>query len=453
MASPSYDISSVAQPDSRLPLPLERTEMATRAMLRFACARSECPDTCCRDFGIHLDQPSMNRMLSTTAHNPIDHERIVRLVVLGMPLPNAGKTQVALGEDGACPLLESSGHCELHKKYGESSLSTVCSVFPRTSLALQDRLEVTGTLACPELARLTLLSEDGLSQEPSTKSILPRSYIGKVVDTENEISDAYAAPFLQVRSTLLDLFGRQDFPLSSRLVFAAHLAAQVDNFFHRHTDAFEGSKHQFARHRLAKELSAATSSFLLEELHGELQAFTGTSDAVITAALSLLTERLRLPHPSRYSDLVTSFLRSLGKEFTVSNCDGSTTASPEALRNLEQQRKRMEIRLPGITDQILSRYCQHYLLRHPYTDATSLLNYLGRLSLSLAAIKLLILGSPKLHDQIDAHAFSEMAVDVIQVFTKAVSHQADFLAAIQRASETGSGVSFGRLVLFAKFQG
>ena len=480
MTPPSVEFPALSHPGYRLPLPLELPEMATRAMLRFACSRSDCPDCCCRDFGVHFDQPSMVRMLSATARDPIDHERIVRLVVLGMPLPNAGKTQVVLGQDGGCPLLESSGDCILHRKYGESSLGTVCSVFPRTSLALPDRVEVTGTLACPELARLTLLSDDGVCQDASTVPLLPRPYVGKTIDTEDDTGDAYAAPFLQIRATLIDLFRRQEYPLSSRLVFAAHFAAEVDDFFHRGSDAFKGAKRPFGRQRLAKEMSAASSASLLADLHAELQAFAAPSEAVVSSVLTLLTERLRLPHPPRFSQLATSVLASLGRRFTPSQGDESPSrvgvaglcpAEPEGgsarepsqdshindlqetVRILEQQRDLIDLRAFGLADQILSRYCQHYLLRYPYTDAASLLHYLGQLSLSVATIRLLILGASKLRRPADADEFSEIAVETTQIFTKAVSHQADFLAAIHRGSEMGSGTTFGRLVLFAKFLG
>ena len=424
--------------------------MATRAMLRFACTRSACPDSCCRDFGVHFDQPSMTRMLTSTARDPIDHERIVRLVVLGMPLPNAGKTQVVLGQDGCCPLLESSGDCVLHRKYGESSLGTACSVFPRTSLALPDRVEVTGTLACPEVARLTLLWDDGVCQDASTVPLMSRSYVGKALDDQDDVSDAYVAPFQQVRSTLMDLLQRQEFPLSSRLVFAAHFAAQVDDFFRRGTTAFTGSKRQFAGQRLAKEVSAATSASLLAELHADLQVLAATSGAVLSSVVTLLTERLRLPHPPRFSELVTSVIASLGSG--LASCKGEELSAdlPEAERVLKRQRAYLETHWPGRADRILSRYCQHYLLRYPYTDAGSLLHYLGRLSLSLAAIRLLILGACELRCPTDAQEFSKIAVEVTQIFTKAVSHQADFMAAIHRGSEIGSGITFGRLVLFAK---
>ena len=453
MAPPSLEVPVVSLPGFQIPLPLERPELATRAMARFACTRSACPDSCCRDFGIHFDKPSMSRMLTATAHHASDHERIVRLVVLGMPLPQAGKTQVVLDENGSCPMLEKGGDCDLHRRYGEALLPTVCSVFPRTSLALPDRVEVTGTLACPELARLTLLSDDGVHQEETVASLMPRSYIGKSIPVDSELGDDYSAQFLQVRSVLRDLLRNNKFPLSSRLVFTAHLAAEVDSFFHRDSDAFRGAKRQFARQRLTTELSAALSGTLQADLHRDLCAFTAPAEVVVCAVLGLLTERLRLPHPTRFAELVASVLAALGTDSEMAARLEGTTASQNAARVLHQQQDDLELRFPGLTDQILSRFSQHFLLRNPYTDAPSLLHYLGRLSLSLAAIRVLIIGSAKTRPPTDAKAFAEMSVDVIQIFTKAVSHQADFLAAIHRASELGSGMTFGRLVLFAKFHG
>ena len=42
------------------------------------------------------------------------------------------------------------------------------------------------------------------------------------------------------------------------------------------------------------------------------QAFVAPSDAVVSSVLTLLTERLCLPHPPRFSHLATSVLASLG---------------------------------------------------------------------------------------------------------------------------------------------
>jgi hypothetical protein len=116
-------------------------------------------------------------------------------------------------------------------------------------------------------------------------------------------------------------------------------------------------------------------------------------------------------------------------------------------------------RVPGLLDDILGRYAVHYLLRHPYTDAPSLLNYLGRLGLALAAVRLLLAGSPTIQSRLaaapdpsaDAGAVADAAVEVVQILTKAVTHHWAFLEAIHRAREEAGAMNFGQLVLFAKF--
>lgn len=459
MPSPNRDARAFDLPTPPWPFPAAGIEMATRAMRRFSCTGAECPDSCCRDFGIAFDPPSVERMLVATAVDPVDHERIVRLRVLSAaPLDgSAVQASVSLDNDGACPLLESSGQCWMHRKYGESALATTCSVFPRTSLAIENRLEVTGTLACPELARLTLLTEDGPAQEPSVGSLLHRDYVGKTVDAGDESRDAYAAPFVRVRETLLHLFGRNDYPLGTRLVVAARLAAQVDRFFRRGTDAFEGSRRGLAFQLLQDELANAVNEAGLQAMHRDLQSFNGSSDAVVASAASLLIQRRRLRHPPRFAALLKAAFGSLQAE---AGGGADRPLTPGELSVLvARRRERLEAKLPGLVDRILARYCRHYLLRYPYTDAPSLLNYLGRMALSVASIRLLLLGAPAVLSVLDAAAgaqvdearLSAIAVDVIQIFTKAVSHQVDFLTAIQRVSEDSKGVTFGRLVLFAKF--
>ena len=447
MAPPPQDYSLASPPLTRAPLPLIRPEIATLAMQRFQCTGGACPDTCCKDFGIVFDNKGMKRMLGATAKNAVDHEKVVRLVVFNLRSSDSDRAKVTLNEQGACPLLEGSGQCELHRKYGEASLGTVCSVFPRTSLKIGDRLEVSGTLACPELARLTLLSEDGVEQGESPTVLLPRDYVGKALPSADEDADPYRAHFEIVRAALRELFGLRGFPLPSRLLFGAHLAAQVTDFFHAGTQAFHGKRRRFTRQRLLTELELGKDMATLKQLHVDLGEFEGNHLAVLGTVATLLRQRLRLAHPPRFASAVAGLGDTEGMDDT------------RRFHRLVETNARLTARLPGVMDRILARYAQHYLLRIPYTDAPNLLHYLGRMALSLAAIKTLALASPTVeglleepgapHD--DAQALGQLVVDRAQIFTKTISHQADFLAAFHHAFESGNGTTFGRLALFARY--
>ena len=384
----------------------------------------------------------MKRMLTATADDRAERERVVRLVV-----PGHEESMVVLNEQGACPMLEASGQCELHRRYGDAALATPCSVFPRTSLQVGDRLEISGTLACPELAKLTLLSEDGVTQRESPTLLLPRNYVGKNIDVVDESTDAYVAHFELVRSLLSKLLDLRDYPLSSRLTFAAQFAAQVEDFFFQNTASFRGKQQRFTHQRLLAEIGLAQDANTLNSLHDDLRAFTGNDDAVLGTVLSHLRQRLRLAHPTKFAAAVAGL---------VSEDD---TEAKTLFRRLTGQSARLAASFPGLVDRILSRYAQHYLLRNPYTEVPNLLVYLGRIALALATIKTMVLVSPAVKDLLaepanpkdDANALGQVVVDMAQIFTKTVAHHASFLQAFHQAFESGKGTPFGRLVLFARY--
>jgi lysine-N-methylase len=470
----------LAMPEVFGTLPAALPELATRAMQRFSCLGSACEDSCCRDFGVSIDRESLERMRAAVAKDPVPHGEVVRLVVLGMPRDGtAAQNLVPLDDHGACPLLEPSGACGVQRDYGEALLGTTCAVFPRTAIAVAGHLEVTGSLACPELARLTLLSEDGLERETPPVPVMPpaRNYVGQVLD--HDPAAPYGAMFSEVRGVLMRLFARADYPIGSRVVFAANLAAQVDGFFSREHHASTRAGSVMMERRLRAELAVAMDEATLRDLHADLRALEGGHEAVVGAAVSMLLDRRRLTHAPRFAQLMDRAMSRLEADCLAApdaakeSADGTAAREREVtaarLSEIDRSRRRqLGERLPGLIDEILGRYCRHYLLRNPYTNSTSLLSYLGRLCLSLAAIRLLWTASVDLDglddlDDLDgldgpgraptavADAARASAILVVQTFTKAISHHSDFLDAIHEADDRPGGMTFGRLVLFAKF--
>lgn len=466
MAPPNLaDAPAVALLDRPLELPQSFPELATRAMQRFRCLGSACDDNCCRDFGIDIDRSSLDRMRAA-ARSPEDRERVVRLVVLGMR-PRAGgpsRNLVQLDESGGCPMLDSDGRCGVHRDYGEQVLSTVCSVFPRTSLAVEGRLEVTGSLACPELARLSLLAEDGLEQgssgHPVGEPVLPRAYVGKSLDTQR--GGLYNAAFTRTRAALGDLFRREDFTIGTRFAFAATLAAELEPFFRRDADPVGPAEATLLRRRLESELNAMARPDHLAALNADLAAMPDTPPAVVTSVAALLTGRLRLAHPARFASLVRGALASLGADSEDAAIDSERGAA-----ELRGRRATLDALAPGLMDRLLGRYARHHLLRNPYTERRSLMAYLKRLGTDLAALRLLWLASPRLHafvgsgsslpgSPVDAaesaaaaRSITDAGIEVIQAYTKAVSHHVDFLSAVHDGD--AGAVRFGALILIARF--
>lgn len=113
----------------------------------FNCIADACPDTCCKDWDIVVDDETLEFYRSS------GDEKLV----------NALKTDsdgdVILDFDsGVCPHLK-DGLCSVQTKYGGDKLCETCRTFPRITqdyTVFEERLL---TLACPEAARLMIIEE------------------------------------------------------------------------------------------------------------------------------------------------------------------------------------------------------------------------------------------------------------------------------------------------------
>lgn len=431
-------------------------QQTTDAVEAFSCIAERCEDTCCRDWAVLLDKRSLDRMKAHLSHTPEGRDRLVHLVVIGRPTHHAGgQIQIQMNEQGACPLLETDNHCGVQKEFGEQALSTTCSVFPRTAVAVAGRLEVNASLACPEIARKVLLGDQPQRLRAAAKPMLARPYVGKTVGGDPD--DAYASEFLRVRATLQRIFRRTEYPIATRLVAAAHFADRVRGFFFAGTSAFAGADEPAARAQLERAMEEADAAATLKELHHDLGAVAESAgQAAAGFVATFLLERERLPHGPRFTDMLRASFQSIARAAELPA--GAPMTSPVIWQVLQQRRARLDERMGARVAQVMDNYVDHFLLRHPYTDSTTLLEYLYKLGLNLAVVKFLTLTSPDVaallarpaDAEADRTAYDRAAVHVTQTFTKAIGHQLDYLDVTFRALAGSGGFGFGRFVPLGK---
>lgn len=433
-----------------------RPQLTTATMEAFSCLVERCPDTCCRDWAVPIGRADLEHMKAALSRTPEGRGRLVRLVVLGRPSSYTDAVaQLQMDESGACPMLEADQSCGVHGTLGEAALTTACSVFPRTALVVEDHVEVGGSLGCPEVARLTLLSDEPPRLRPATAPMLPRAYVGKTIVSDP--ADIYAHHFVEVREALLACF-RSRHALGTQLILAADLAERVRGLFHAGTPEFEGARRSFAERRLRTELASTRSEALVAALDRDLASLQVRGDVVAGRVWTLLSDRRRLPHGPRYGALLDLVSATVAAEIP-----GASAADAPALWQVyERRRTAVDARLGDRSAAAFRNYCQHYLLRTPYTDSASLLEALYRLGVHLAAVRLLTVLHPEMEARLaappepaaDQPVFERIVVEAVQTFTKAIGHHPDYLdAALHRGASQGGGFTFGQLVLLAKFVG
>ena len=120
----------------------------------FHCLAGSCPDTCCGQWEIVVDEAAEARYRSVSG----DLGQRIRAALVTMD----GETCMAL-EHSRCPLLTAEGLCPIVTELGEDFLSETCHTHPRFTEVYGGLRETMLSISCPEAARLLLTRTEPLT--------------------------------------------------------------------------------------------------------------------------------------------------------------------------------------------------------------------------------------------------------------------------------------------------
>ena len=149
------------------PLALPRPRYAER----FACIGPTFADSCCKAWDLQLDRATYARYQLIPAESLLG--RKVRQSVVELPEPRSEGQygRILLNEALDCPFLSREKWCEIQLELGEEALSQTCRTYPRIEQRTPDgRVETTLHLSCPEAARLILLDDDPMREQPAAEA-------------------------------------------------------------------------------------------------------------------------------------------------------------------------------------------------------------------------------------------------------------------------------------------
>ena len=116
----------------------------------FRCIAQLCPDSCCKEWDVQVDDQSAAFYRSLTG--PLGD----RLRQVLADDPEAGTVMTI--ENGRCPMWRPDGLCRIQAELGHDALCKTCREFPRLTHDYGDFIEYGLELSCPEAARLILTS-------------------------------------------------------------------------------------------------------------------------------------------------------------------------------------------------------------------------------------------------------------------------------------------------------
>ena len=176
----------------------------------FSCLAGSCPDTCCKDWEIILDEDAISRYQKMPGV-------LGEQVRAAMTQTDEGETMWRL-ENGHCALLREDGLCPIQCTYGEAALCRTCRAHPRFYEEYGATRELTLSASCPAAARSLLAHE------------APLRPVERPVDaplTPNDLDPELYFALLHIRRALFALAQDRTLPLPERMGLILRLAERA----------------------------------------------------------------------------------------------------------------------------------------------------------------------------------------------------------------------------------
>jgi lysine-N-methylase len=387
----------------------EHDVLAPRYLSSFRCLADACDDTCCDGWNVTIDPPTFARWQAA-----LGPARTAAIVDDARP----GRLRLRVLAGGRCGQLGDDRLCAIQRELGEDALADTCALFPRLLQAAGDRLEATATLACPEIARRSLLGRDGAGADEDDDAhalvALPRTGALARAPHTRVAADAAARPWIAAGPALRDAIDRAladpAWPIATRLFALARLADATRAVFH--ADADPAGAQTFAA-ALGGAFTPAALAAADVELGGDAPAaFAGV--AIVT---DLLATRLASPTAPA---LRAAIERALAGADTPDGevCAAGRRLSPARLWAVH------DARLAALPDAVLARldaidaaWARHAWRQRWHLFALDLFTH-GLLHLvDRAVARALLAAHPRLADDVDG-----AAVEVIHLVVRHFEH-------------------------------
>ncbi|HYH97826.1 flagellin lysine-N-methylase [Hyalangium sp.] len=419
-------------------------------MLDFRCLADRCEDTCCVGLRVPVSEGQLWQLQAGVKGSP-DEERVESLLLPNPEGPPAERAYIRMGSDGSCPFLDTERLCSLHRRHGEKVLPDPCVTFPRIVWKWIEHVEVAGSLACPEMARLLLLEEGALEQVPGPLEQVPRLEAARALP--GEPGDAYVVHAELVRAAALRLLHRREFPLASRLMFLGQLAFRLDSVF-RSPEPFAGNEAEVEQvvQALLQPFDAPEA---LEAMHQEFLALEVPGGPCAGLVASMLKSRAVHARGERFGPFVRRVLGSLwGSEQAEGDPQG-------AWREYAARWERLMATQGARVEQYFLNYGITQWLRAPFTELPSLLAYVFRLVLRVATLRLALAGHPAVAALCAAEqgeaaeepqaVLDRAAIECFYLVSRHVEQAPDVLALVRQLTGAGGAETLGKALVFSKF--
>lgn len=358
----------------------------------FKCIASACSDSCCAGWEVDLDDESYSR------YEKVEGSFGDRL---RSEMSQVGEKHFTI-HNKRCPFLNCENLCDIYTEMGEEALCETCTNFPRCYEEYGSTREMALSMACPEVVRLMLESNEHIHFNISED--------GKPVSRYNDIhGDLYIA-LSRARATLYHILKRTDCSVGMKLAVILYFGDEIEKSMPKENcGRIEKCVAEYEDDIKLK------SKFKAAEKHKESIA-TGNGQAMLKAYLNLIRE---CEHVSDKWQAMLDMAEAL------LDCDGFYNVS-EAFDNIMQNRA-------GEYEYFLENLSYRYALRGVFdghfADKTRFLGFMY--------ILLRLLNMAWFYDKKEFDIKNQMFI--MQTLSKEIEHSDENMALLWEKCQKGEG--------------
>lgn len=361
----------------------------------FKCIGSRCEDTCCRGWNIDIDKKSYQ------LYKKLKHPILTETLKKNIKRNRNSKTDLryarfTVGNNGICNLADEEGLCTIQKVLGEEFLCKTCSVYPRSYTKIDDSIEKSLTLSCPEAARLALLNPEGIDFiEEETQDFSTNQY-------DREMNTERHPFFWPLRMFCIEILQTQQYSIESRLILMGLFLEKTQNLKRKNIEELFSNVMQY-RMRLENDN-------YMKQLN-EIP----TNDTMLLIIVNSILEvnaKIGVSNP-RYKLIVSDVIKGLRLGKGLEQIHSQHNFAKENYYNSYIKEH----------EYILENYIVNYIFKNlfPYDGRDFLESYL-KLAIHFATIKLYLQGLSIVNQRLD----DVITIACIQSYEKSNMHNPYF---------------------------
>lgn len=411
---------------------MTKTTTGFRYAQQFQCSGADCPETCCFGWRINVPQREYDNL---HGHYGDTHGGSPCFEKLDYPegTPQAFKDEgfafLKMKPDGFCPFLE-EGWCAIHRDLGEAHLPSVCATYPRYLVAGGAGDFLSGSLSCPEMARLCLLGEDSMTPVTIDPALLPPGL--ETSTTEPEQQNWYHYFFPALNGFIKWMLAQKELKAADIGVLILDLAAEVQPFYHAGITE-----------NPAEQLDACVGKHAdPNRIVQRVGTFRTRSD-LNTTALALVGGMLLKGDGQNRSPRFKVIARETLDALPDISVFKSARASfvplqlDHQIELLQARRQRVCARFEPALQRLMGRFTLNFWTQKLFSDDAGLLRQWLKFALYYGVLRFLCFNHPRFEaaaamaDEAEAQAaFATEFVDMVQGFMRAFDHDGPLVGQI-----------------------